>query len=62
MLLTNRQIDFNYVRNDDDVSKAYTQVTNQTFGYKRLIFDNDFVNEKRKWIYHLFANHCSTMN
>jgi hypothetical protein len=43
-LITNKEINFNYTLNDDDASKKWFESSGEIFGYKKLIFDNDFVN------------------
>jgi hypothetical protein len=47
-LLNVKQIDFNYQQGLTDASKAFNHATGQTFGYKRAIFDNDFVKDIKK--------------
>lgn len=47
-LLTVKEINFNYYKNDDDISKVFYESVGETWGYKRLIFDNDFVKETKK--------------
>ena len=47
-LLNVKQIDFNYQQGLTDVSKVFTESTGQIFGYKRALFDNDFVKDIKK--------------
>jgi hypothetical protein len=47
-LLNVKQIDLNYQQGLTDASKAFNHATGQTFGYKRAIFDNDFVKDIKK--------------
>lgn len=47
-LLENKEILFTYIGNEDDCSRGFKQSVGYDFGYKRLIFDNDFVKDKRE--------------
>lgn len=47
-LLENKEILFTYTGNEDDISRSFKQAVGYEFGYKRLIFDNDFVKDKRE--------------
>lgn len=47
-LLKVKQVDFNYIKGEDDVSTKFYQETGEAFGHKKLIFDNDFVKEIQK--------------
>ncbi len=47
-LLENKELLFTYSNNDDDLSRSYKQSVGYDYGYKRLIFDNDFVKDKRE--------------
>lgn len=46
-LLENKEILFTYSNNDDDLSRSYKQSVGYDYGYKRVIFDNDFVKDKK---------------
>jgi len=47
-LLENKEILFTYVNNEDDLSKNFKEATEYAHGFKDLIFDNDFVKDKKK--------------
>ena len=47
-LLNVKEINFNYQTGLTDNSQAFNQVTGQVFGYKRAIFNNDFVKDIKK--------------
>ena len=47
-LLYVKEINFNYQQGLTDASKAFNHATGQTFGYKRAIFNNDFVKDIKK--------------
>lgn len=47
-LLVNKEILFTYQSNDCDLARNYQQSTGYKYGYKRLLFDNDFVKEKKE--------------
>jgi hypothetical protein len=47
-LLENKELVFTYAENGDDLNKAFKQSTSFNFGYRDLIFDNEFVKETKK--------------
>jgi hypothetical protein len=47
-LLENKELVFTYVENGDDLNKKFKQATSFNFGYRDLIFDNEFVKETKK--------------
>lgn len=47
-LLENKELLFKYTSNDDDLNARFKSETRYDYGYKRLIFDNDFVKDKRE--------------
>lgn len=47
-LLNVKQIDFNYKKGMTDVDNSFNESTGYIFGYKRIIFNNDFVKDTKK--------------
>jgi len=47
-LLENKELVFTYADNGDDLNKDFKQATSFNFGYRDLIFDNEFVKETKK--------------
>jgi hypothetical protein len=47
-LLENKELVFTYTENGDDLNKLFKQATSFNFGYRDLIFDNEFVKETKK--------------
>jgi hypothetical protein len=47
-LLENKELVFTYTENGDDLNKKFKQATSFNFGYRDLIFDNEFVKETKK--------------
>jgi hypothetical protein len=47
-LLENKEIVFIYADNGDDLNKVFKQSTSFNYGYRDLIFDNEFVKETKK--------------
>jgi hypothetical protein len=47
-LLENKELVFTYADNGDDTNKDFKQATSFNFGYRDLIFDNEFVKETKK--------------
>jgi len=47
-LLENKEIVFTYADNGDDLNKVFKQSTSFNYGYRDLIFDNEFVKETKK--------------
>jgi hypothetical protein len=47
-LLENKELVFTYADNEDDTNKDFKQATSFNFGYRDLIFDNEFVKETKK--------------
>jgi hypothetical protein len=47
-LLENKELVFTYTENGDDLNKQFKQATSFNFGYRDLIFDNEFVKETKK--------------
>jgi len=47
-LLENKQLQFQYADNGDDLNKIFKQSTSFNYGYLDLIFDNEFVKETKK--------------
>ena len=47
-LLENKELVFTYADNDDDNNRDFKQSTSFNFGYRDLIFDNEFVKETKK--------------
>jgi hypothetical protein len=46
--LTNKNLIFTYKKGKSDYSKIYTDTTNEIYGQKRYIFDNEFVKDDKK--------------
>jgi hypothetical protein len=47
-LLENKELVFTYADNGDDLNKSFKQATSFNYGYRDLIFDNEFVKETKK--------------
>jgi hypothetical protein len=47
-LLENKELVFTYAENGDDYNRDFKQATSFNFGYRDLIFDNEFVKETKK--------------
>jgi len=47
-LLENKELVFTYADNGDDLNKIFKQATSFNYGYRDLIFDNEFVKETKK--------------
>jgi hypothetical protein len=47
-LLENKELVFTYADNGDDLNKLFKQSTSFNYGYRDLIFDNEFVKETKK--------------
>jgi hypothetical protein len=47
-LLENKELVFTYADNGDDLNKDFKQATSFNYGYRDLIFDNEFVKETKK--------------
>jgi hypothetical protein len=47
-LLENKELIFTYADNGDDLNKSFKQATSFNYGYRDLIFDNEFVKETKK--------------
>jgi hypothetical protein len=47
-LLENKELVFTYADNGDDLNKVFKQSTSFNYGYRDLIFDNEFVKETKK--------------
>jgi len=47
-LLENKELVFTYTENGDDLNKTFKQSTSFNFGYRDLIFDNEFVKDVKK--------------
>jgi hypothetical protein len=47
-LLENKELVFTYAENGDDYNRDFKQSTSFNFGYRDLIFDNEFVKETKK--------------
>jgi hypothetical protein len=47
-LLDNKELVFTYAENGDDLNKDFKQSTSFLYGYRDLIFDNEFVKETKK--------------
>lgn len=47
-LLENKELIFTYADNGDDLNKIFKQSTSFNYGYRDLIFDNEFVKETKK--------------
>lgn len=49
-LLENKEILFRYTSNNDDLNSEFKSETRYDYGYKRLIFDNDFKKDKKELV------------